>query len=78
MEIIRKYTDCSAAPLLQDTKDENGEIIKGYFDKVLADTLATGWGGKVKFGEKQKKHPGLQETPGLLPRKASVPSSTGL
>ena len=48
--IIEKYTDCPPAPILQNIKDKKGNLVKkGYIDKVLADTLATGWGGMVDY-----------------------------
>ncbi|NOY70164.1 MAG: NAD-dependent epimerase/dehydratase family protein [Deltaproteobacteria bacterium] len=51
LALIEKYTDYAAAPLLQDVADEDGRVKKGYFEKLLADTLETGWGGMVKFGK---------------------------
>jgi len=54
-QLIEKYTDCSTSPLLQDTYDDNGKLIKGYFEKILKDTLNTGWGGMVDFERLKKK-----------------------
>jgi len=49
-KIIKKYTDCPPAPILQNIKDKNGNLVKkGYIDKILAETLATGWGGMVDY-----------------------------
>ena len=56
MELIQKYTDCAAAPTLQDIQDKDGRLIqKGYFEKIMADTLETGWGGLVDFKRLGKK-----------------------
>jgi len=50
-ELILRHTGCGRAPLLQDVLDRDGRVVRqGYLDKVLADTLATGWGGLVDFG----------------------------
>lgn len=49
LALIEKYTDFSTAPLLQDVVTEDGRVKKGYFEKLLADTLETGWGGMVEF-----------------------------
>ena len=55
-KLIEKYTDCTKAPPLQDILDENGKLVeKGYMDKVLADTLETGWGGMVDYERLEKK-----------------------
>lgn len=60
-KLIEKYTDCTKAPPLQDIYDENGKLVeKGYFDKVLADTLETGWGGLVDFERLQRKTAGYK------------------
>ncbi len=49
-QLLEKYTDCPKAPILQNIKDKNGNLVKkGYIDKILADTLETGWGGIVDF-----------------------------
>jgi len=49
-KIIEKYTDCPPAPILQNIKDKDGNLLKkGYIDKILADTLETGWGGLVEY-----------------------------
>jgi len=56
MELIQKYTNCSSAPTMQDIRDKDGQVIqKGYFGKILADTLETGWGGMVDFKRLEKK-----------------------
>ena len=56
MKLIEKYTNCAEAPTLQDVYDENGELVqKGYYLKVLRDTLETGWGGLVNFERLEKK-----------------------
>jgi hypothetical protein len=48
--LLEKYTDCPKAPMLQNIKDKNGNLIKkGYIDKILADALETGWGGMVDY-----------------------------
>jgi len=50
LEIIARYTDCSEAPVIQDIRDTEGRLEqKGYFEKIMADTLETGWGGLVDF-----------------------------
>lgn len=50
MRLIEKYTDCGPAPMLQNIKDKKGNLVKkGYIDKILADTLETGWGGLVDY-----------------------------
>ncbi len=55
-ELIEKYTDCSAAPSLQDVFNEKGELVKkGYYRKILVDTLETGWGGLVDFERLEEK-----------------------
>ena len=55
-KLIATYTDCSTAPSLQDIYNENGELVKkGYYQKVLKDTLETGWGGLVDFKRLEKK-----------------------
>jgi len=49
-KIIEKYTDCPPAPILQNIKDKDGNLVKkGYIDKILADALETGWGGLVDY-----------------------------
>jgi nucleoside-diphosphate-sugar epimerase len=49
-ELIRKHTGCGEAPRLQDIFDAEGRLVeKGYYEKILADTLRTGWGGLVDF-----------------------------
>ncbi len=54
--LIKKYTDCGPAPCLHEIRDEDGKIVeKGYFRRILADTLETGWGGMIDF-ERLKKH----------------------
>lgn len=56
LALIEKYTDCTKAPPMQDILDENGNLVeKGYYDKVLADTLDTGWGGLVDFERLERK-----------------------
>jgi len=48
--LIRRYTGCGPAPRLQDHVDGDGRLLEqGYYGKILADTLATGWGGQVDF-----------------------------
>jgi nucleoside-diphosphate-sugar epimerase len=48
--LIRRHTGCGRAPLLQDVVDREGRLAEhGYYEKILADTLATGWGGLVDF-----------------------------
>jgi nucleoside-diphosphate-sugar epimerase len=48
--LIRRYTGCGPAPRLQDLVDSDGRVVEqGYYGKILADTLATGWGGLVDF-----------------------------
>lgn len=48
--LIRRYTGCGPAPRLQDFLDGDGRVVEqGYYGKILADTLATGWGGLVDF-----------------------------
>jgi len=54
--LIEKYTDCGEAPPMQNIRDENGTLVeKGYYEKVLADTLETGWGGLVDFKRLERK-----------------------
>lgn len=49
-ELIRRHTSCERAPLLQDRHDADGRLLaRGYYEKILADTLRTGWGGLVDF-----------------------------
>jgi hypothetical protein len=49
-ELIRKHTECGEAPRIQDTLGLDGRpIARGYYEKILADTLRTGWGGLVDF-----------------------------
>src|SRR6056297_894472 len=56
LAFIEKYTDCSKAPPLQDIYDEKGNLVeKGYSEKILADTLDTGWGGLVDFERLERK-----------------------
>ncbi len=62
LALIEQYTDCSAAPVLQDIVLENGKIRKGYFEKILADTLRTGFGGMVKIRQAAKEAPAISET----------------
>jgi nucleoside-diphosphate-sugar epimerase len=48
--LIRRYTGLGPAPRLQDRVDGDGRLLEqGYYARVLADTLATGWGGLVDF-----------------------------
>jgi thioester reductase-like protein len=69
-EIIARYTDCSAAPAIQDIRDEEGRLVeKGYFEKIMADTLETGWGGLVDFKRLEKQTAGFKSP--LLPDKAA-------
>jgi len=45
-----RYTGCGPAPRLQHVVDRDGRVVEhGYYEKILADTLATGWGGLVDF-----------------------------
>lgn len=56
IKLIEKYTNCAEAPTLQDVYNQNGELVqKGYYLKVLKDTLETGWGGLVDFERLEKK-----------------------
>ena len=49
-KLIEKYTDCGTAPPMQDIYNEKGELVKkGYYNKIMKDTLETGWGGMVDF-----------------------------
>ncbi|RJP94849.1 MAG: hypothetical protein C4518_02480 [Desulfobacteraceae bacterium] len=49
-QLLEKYTNYPKAPILQNIKDKNGNLVKkGYIDKILADTLETGWGGMVDY-----------------------------
>lgn len=55
--LIEKYTRCGKAPAMQDLYDADGNLLeKGYYEKILADTLETGWGGMVDFDRLRKKH----------------------
>lgn len=55
-KLIQKYTSCGTAPTIQDIRDKDGRLIqKGYFEKIMADTLVTGWGGMVDFKRLEKK-----------------------
>lgn len=70
MKIIKQYTNCGEAPTLQDTFDEAGNLVKrGYYKKVLADTLETGWGGLVDF-----ERLALKTAPGKTPETALAAS----
>lgn len=41
---------------MQNIKDKEGNLVKkGYIDKILADALATGWGGMVDFDRMAKQ-----------------------
>ena len=54
--LIERYTTCGPAPLLQDAVDPDGRVVrKGYLEKILADTLATGWGGQVDFARVRRQ-----------------------
>ncbi|MGM0451728.1 MAG: SDR family oxidoreductase [Thermodesulfobacteriota bacterium] len=54
--VIEQYTNCGPAPAIQDICDSEGNLLeKGYYEKVLADTLQTGWGGMVDFDRLRKK-----------------------
>ncbi len=56
LALIEKYTDCSKPPPLQDILDENGNIVeKGYYEKVVANALETGWGGMVDYERLERK-----------------------
>ncbi len=49
-KLIEKYTDCGTAPPMQNIYNEKGELLKkGYYNKIMKDTLETGWGGMVDF-----------------------------
>lgn len=53
--LIQKYTDCGPAPALHEIRDKNGNLVeKGYYEKIVADTLKTGWGGLVDFNRLKK------------------------
>ncbi len=53
--LIQKHTDCGPAPALHEIRDQQGNIVEtGYYEKILADTLKTGWGGMIDF-ERLKK-----------------------
>jgi thioester reductase-like protein len=55
-QLLERYTDCPKAPILQNIKDKNGNLIKkGYIDKILADALETGWGGLVDYDRVAKQ-----------------------
>lgn len=55
-KLLEKYTNCPKAPILQNIKDKNGKLVKkGYIDKILADTLETGWGGMVDYDRVAKQ-----------------------
>ncbi len=52
--LIQRYTGCGPAPRLQDAVDPGGRLLEqGYYEKILADTLATGWGGLVDFARRR-------------------------
>ena len=54
--LIKKYTDCGPAPCLHEIRDTDGRIVeKGYYRKILADTLETGWGGMIDFERLKKR-----------------------
>jgi len=56
LALIEKYTGCTRAPVMQDIRDPEGKLVeKGYYEKVLADTLETGWGGLVDFDRLREK-----------------------
>jgi nucleoside-diphosphate-sugar epimerase len=56
--LVGRYTRCGTAPLLQDVVDAGGRVVrKGYLEKILADTLATGWGGQVDFARLRRPSP---------------------
>ncbi len=61
LAMIETCAGCGKAPPLQDLRDEKGRLVeKGYYDKVLADTLETGWGGLVDFKRLERKTAGLK------------------
>jgi thioester reductase-like protein len=63
MELIKKYTDCDEAPVLLDMVEKEGSLIpKGYYKKIFADTLETGWGGLVDYKKLEKKTALYKET----------------
>ena len=66
LALIKQYTDCSAAPVLHDTVTEDGQFQKGYFEKIMADTLRTGFGGMVKFKQAPKEAPSMTEAQPVL------------
>lgn len=56
--LIGRYTRCGTAPLLQDLANADGRVVrKGYLEKILADTLATGWDGQVDFARLRRRIP---------------------
>jgi len=66
MELIRRHTDCSNPPMLQDILDASGKVIKkGYFEKILADTINTGWGGMIDYERLERKTDEFKKTQAL-------------
>jgi len=66
--LIRRYTGCGPAPRLQDHVDGDGRLLEqGYYGKILADTLATGWGGQIDFsrlsGAGNRRRPAVTPPP---------------
>ncbi len=56
IELIKKYTDCQEAPIFIKILEQNGkQVATGYYKKIFADTLETGWGGMVNFERLEKK-----------------------
>jgi thioester reductase-like protein len=61
--LIRKYTDCSEAPVFINIVEKDGRLVpEGYYKKILADTLETGWGGMVDFKRLEKQTAVYKET----------------
>jgi hypothetical protein len=62
-ELIKKYTDCAEAPVFIDVVEKDGKMVPiGYYKKIFADTLETGWGGLVDFERLEKKTALYKET----------------
>jgi len=56
IELIKQYTDCAEAPIFIDMVEKDGEKVPvGYYKKIFADTLNTGWGGLVDFKKLEQK-----------------------
>jgi len=47
---ITRHTGYGEAPTLQDRFDAEGRLVeRGYYERIMADTIRTGWGGRVDF-----------------------------